>query len=162
MANKNEYVLTIDINGGAETQSPIANNTEQNTIKHAKYEGVIFTAYQVAQPFVQKTEQIIMNNINTQYANEEYQMKAQFFLDMANKSAGIVAGIAGGQSIAAALGIAGPFGAVIGGVVAVAGIAMDIAVKQNAINNAKIVENEGLEILRGRAGIQFNRSRSGQ
>ena len=162
MASKNEYVLTIDINGGMQTENPIANNTEQSTIKHTKYEGAIFTAYMVAQPFVQKTEQIIMNNLNTQYANEEYQMKAQFFLDLANKGAGIVAGIAGGQSLASALGIASSMGAVIGGVIAVAGIAMDIAVKQNALNNAKIVEDEGLQILRGRAGIQFNRSRSGQ
>lgn len=164
MNNKNHYVLTIELNGdGTGQDSPIASGSEQTSSGSlTKPEAVVFTSYLMAKPFIDKTEQMIMNNVHTKYANQEYEMRVQLAMNAVNKGLGLMAGIAGGKSLASLLGLSGTAGAAIGGVLAVAGMAMDIAVKQNAINNSRIVENEGLSILRGRAGIQFNKSRSGQ
>jgi len=161
--NKNSYVLTININGGMEGNNPIANTEESATLPKVNHgEAAIFTTYLVAKPFIEKTKQVIENNAHVQYANSEYEQRQALMLDVIDKGTGILAGVAAGRSLASLLGLAGSTGALIGGVVAVAGIVADIAVKQNSINNARILENEQLDILRGRAGVQFNRSRGGQ
>lgn len=160
--NKNEYILTINIEGGVSGESPIASEESQPTIENNKSEKVILTAYGMAKPFIDKTEQVIMNNVKTQYANEEYEMRLQMLMDFTNTGINAIAGMAAGQTIATALGISSPFGAVVGATLTLLNKGAEILVNQNRINNARIVENEGLDILRGRAGIQFNKSRSGQ
>ena len=157
---KNEYRLVIDINDmvGDDAISSQSQDTSQgndkiaNTLKR-------LVKYQVAQPYIQSTKQMILNNVDTYYGSSELSQRIQIGLNTAHN---IYSGAVMGISLGSALGIGAVAGAGLGLALMVGQKLLDIAVKQNEINNKQRLENEQLNILRGRAGIQFNRSRSGE
>lgn len=160
---KNTYQLYIQI--GNEKISPIADSetSQKPALTTTQKVGAgIFTAYQVADPFIKKTQQILINNVQTEYANEELEQRIGLLMDTANFAVKTGANLAGGASLAQALGLGAGAGLMAGLVVSLASIAMDFAVKANQINNQIKIDNEQLGILRGRNGMQFNRSRGGE
>ena len=154
---KNEYHLIIDINGdvGGDVISGGANEKVDNQQKALTR----LVKYQIAQPYINATKQIVMNNVNTYFGSNELSQRIQVGLDTAHSLYG---NIVSGASLGVALGIGTVAGAGIGVALMVGQKLLDIAVKQNEINNKAMLENQELNILRGRAGIQFNRSRVGE
>lgn len=159
--SKNTYQLFIQIGEGGE--SPIAKGEEQQAPTTKQKVGVgIFTAYTIIDPFVKKAQGIMMDNVQTQYANTELSQRIQIGLDVANKAVQIGASLIGGATLASALGLSSKFGLGVGAILSVGNIAIDFVSNVNKINNQRIIENETLQVLRGRAGIQFNKSRGQQ
>ena len=115
--------------------------------------------YQVAQPFIQSTKQLILNDVNTYYGSSELSQRIQIGLDTAHS---LYSGVKYGVALSSALGVSAAAGGAIGIALMVGQKLLDIAVRQNEINNKTRLENQELSILRGRAGIQFNRSRMGE
>jgi len=161
--SKNTYKLIIEI--GDMDGGPIASGGESKQefpTSKQKVGAGIFTAYTIIDPFVKKAQSIMMDNVQTQYANTELSQRIQIGLDVANKAVDIGANLIGGATIASALGLGAKFGLVAGAVLSAGSIAMDFVSNMNKINNQRIIENETLQVLRGRAGIQFNKSRGAQ
>lgn len=162
MANKNTYKLIIEVGDGASATSPIASG-ESGKDKSSGKTGIgLLTVYSAIQPFIQKTESMILNNVQTSTGSNEITQRTQIAMNVANFAVKTGISVLGGAGIASALGLAGPLGAVVGGALAIGSMVMDYVSNVNTINNKKIIENEQLSVLRGRAGIQYNRSRSGE
>lgn len=161
--SKNTYQLFIQI--GDSDGSPIASgggDKQQSPTTKQKAGAGIFTAYTVLDPFVKKAQGIMMDNVQTQYANTELSQRIQIGIDVANRAVQIGASLIGGATIASALGLGGPLGVAAGAILSAGNIAVDFLTNVNKINNQRIVENETLQVIRGRAGIQFNKSRGNQ
>ena len=154
---KNEYHLIIDINGDV-GGGAISGKKDDKVDKQQKALTQL-VRYQIAQPFINATKQMVMNNVNTYLGSNELSQRIQVGLDTAHSLYG---NIISGASLGAALGIGSVAGAGIGVALMVGQKLLDIAVRQNEINNKALLENQELNILRGRAGIQFNRSRVGE
>ncbi len=159
MANKNTYQLYIHIDGD------VAESVDDSIAK-SKKEGTgavtAMTAYHVVQPFLSTAEQIIQNDVKTYVGSEQVSQRLGIAMDLINKSIGVGANIAGGASLASALGFGTGTGAIIGMAVSVVKEALNIFQKYREIENKRVEESESLSILRGRAGIQYNRSRGGE
>jgi hypothetical protein len=153
---KNEYRLVIDINADIGSGSSDSGSNEVDKQQKAIQSLV---RYQVAQPFIQSTKQMILNNVNTYYGSSELSQRIQVGLDTAHS---LYSSAKYGVALASSLGLSAVAGGAIGVALMVGHKLLDIAVKQNEINNKTMLENEQLQILRGRAGIQFNRSRMGE
>lgn len=158
----NNYVLTININDKVDNKSPIAGTDDQKKNKTAAVGGTILAAYAVTQPFISKTKSMILNQVQTDYANSELTERTRLAMEVGSKLVDVGVKAAAGASLASILGLGTGVGAVIGVVTSVAEKLMDYLGKVQQINNSQKIENEGIQVLRGRAGIQFNRSRSGQ
>lgn len=155
--DKNEYHLIIDINGDIDDGGVSSGSNNEVDKQQKALQNLV--RYQVAQPFIQATKQIILNDVNTYYGSSELSQRIQIGLDTAHSLYG---GAVMGVNLASALGISKVTGGIVGVALTVGHKLLDIAVKQNEINNKTRLENEQLQILRGRAGIQFNRSRMGE
>ena len=154
---KNEYRLVIDINadiGGGGSSDSVSSEVEKQQKTLAS-----LVRYQVAQPFIQSTKQLILNDVNTYYGSSELSQRIQIGLDTAHS---LYSGVKYGVALSSALGVSAAAGGAIGIALMVGQKLLDIAVRQNEINNKTTLENRELSILRGRAGIQFNRSRMGE
>ena len=163
MANKNTYKLIIEVGDGASATSPIASGESTGTDKSTAKAGIgLLTVYSAVQPFIQKTESMVLNNVQTSTGSTAITQRTQIAMNVANFAVKTGISVLGGAGIASALGIAGPLGAVVGGALAIGSMVMDYVSNVNEINNKRIIENEQLSVLRGRAGIQYNRSRSGE
>lgn len=163
--SKNVYKLYINIGGSDNGKGVIAGKdaSEMASKESSAKKGVgTLTAYQVVSPFLNATKQMIANDVNTQYSNTELSSRVNIGMEVASTAIKTAVNVASGMSLASALGFSSPIGAIIGVVTTVAEKALNIAVKQNAINNQAKIESEQFNILRGRAGIQFNRSRVGE
>ena len=158
---KNEYRLVISIEDGESVSGAIANKN-QGENQGTKKALSILTAYNVAQPFINGTKAIIQNNVDTKLGSQELSARVNLGMEVASFGAKTLIGLASGRSLASMLGLSATFGGAVGVLVTVGSYAMNVAVKQNEINNKIYIENEQLNILRGRAGVQFNRSRSGE
>lgn len=158
--NKNEYRLIIDINdfegggNGAISKSAETDKTE----KRQKAIGNL-VKYQVAQPFINATKQIIYNAVETDTGSAELTQRIQIGMNVAHQTAST---ITYGASLGSILGIGAGTGVILGTSLAILKFGIDLLVKRVELNNKIKIENEQLSILRGRAGIQFNRSRSGE
>ena len=157
---KNEYHLIIDINdsGGGSGKSAIAGEKKNEASKQLDaFKKLV--KYEVVRPFISSTKQMIMNNVDTYIGSQEVSQRIQFAVDGARTlystwQQGVVLSTAFGLTKAGGFGLS---------LVLTAGQKLlDIAVKQNEINNKAYLENQQLTILRGRAGAQFNRSRTGE
>ena len=157
---KNEYHLIIDIqNSGGKGGAISQQSKEEKQIAERENAIKRLVRFEIAKPFVQSTKQIIMNNVDTYYGSSELSQRIQFGLDIAHTTnSAFMQGVA----LSAVLGISKVAGGVLSLGLAVGQKMMDIAVKQNEINNKAYIENQSLQILRGRAGVQFNRSRVGE
>ena len=163
MANKNTYKLIIEVGDGASATSPIASGESTGASDKTAKAGIgLLTVYSAVQPFIQKTESMILNNVQTSTGSTAITQRTQMAMNVANFAVKTGISVLGGAGIASALGIAGPLGAVIGGALAIGSFVMDYISNSNEIQNKRIIENEQLSVLRGRAGIQYNRSRSGE
>lgn len=154
---KNEYRLVIDINadiGGGGSSDSVSSEAKKQQKTLAS-----LVRYQVAQPFIQSTKQLILNDVNTYYGSSELSQRIQIGLDTAHS---LYSGVKYGVALSSALGVSAAAGGAIGIALMVGQKLLDIAVRQNEINNKATLENRELSILRGRAGIQFNRSRMGE
>ena len=154
---KNEYRLVIDINadiGGGGSSDSVSSEVDKQQKTLAS-----LVRYQVAQPFIQSTKQLILNDVNTYYGSSELSQRIQIGLDTAHS---LYSGVKYGVALSSALGVSAAAGGAIGIALMVGQKLLDIAVRQNEINNKARLENQELSILRGRAGIQFNRSRMGE
>lgn len=154
---KNEYRLVIDINadiGGGGSSDSVSSEVDKQKKTLAS-----LVRYQVAQPFIQSTKQLILNDVNTYYGSSELSQRIQIGLDTAHS---LYSGVKYGVALSSALGVSAAAGGAIGIALMVGQKLLDIAVRQNEINNKATLENRELSILRGRAGIQFNRSRMGE
>lgn len=154
---KNEYRLVIDINadiGGGGSSDSVSSEVDKQQKTLAS-----LVRYQVAQPFIQSTKQLILNDVNTYYGSSELSQRIQIGLDTAHS---LYSGVKYGVALSSALGVSAAAGGAIGIALMVGQKLLDIAVRQNEINNKTRLENQELSILRGRAGIQFNRSRMGE
>lgn len=156
---KNEYHLIIDINGdvggGAVSESSGGSGESKDYSKALTR----LVRYEVAQPFINSTKQIIQNDVDTYFGSSELSQRIQFSLDAVHTAR---SSVVHGMALSTALGISTGAGVGLGLALAVGHKLLDIMVKANEINNKTRLENEQLQILRGRAGIQFNRSRMGE
>ena len=164
MAEKNTYRLIIEVGeGGSSSTSPIASGENQGASDKTGKTGIgLLTVYSAIQPFIQKTESMVLNNVQTNTGSTAVTQRTQIAMNVANFAVKTGVSVLGGAGIASALGIASPLGAVVGGALAIGSMVMDYVSNVNEINNKRLIENEQLSVLRGRAGIQYNRSRGGE
>lgn len=156
---KNQYSLVIKIQGGG-GRSPVANGESEKKEKATPEEKVSsLVAHTVTRDFLSTTKQILMNDINTFGGSQELTQRISFGMGVVQKGIG---DITGGLAMSKALGISQGGGILISMALSVTSFLFDTVKNMNAINNQRIMENQGLEVLRGRAGIQFNQSRSGE
>lgn len=166
---ENAYHLYITVDGGdgTNTTSPIAKQKNGGSNNGADVGGLtrktaVVAAYSVVEPFINGTMQIIQNDVKTNYANQDLEQRIGIVM---NGAKGLidtgVSALAGG-GIASALGLSSGVGALVVVAAKAVQFATNLIVRQNEINNNIKVENEQLNILRGRMGIQFNRSRGGE
>ena len=167
---KNEYHLIIDINdnvsavgssGGGSSTSAISNVTNTTSNSTDKFQNALtrLAKYEIAKPFLSSTKQMIQNNVDTYYGSGELSQRISFGLSAVDTTVNTIKNGIGlsavlGLSMAGGIGVATALMAVQKG--------LEILVRQNEINNKQRLENEQLQILRGRAGVQFNRSRMGE
>ena len=157
---KNEYRLIIDISGNGTNGGAISKS--EKTKNSAKKGAEILTAYNIAKPYLNATKQIIQNEVDTRFGSGELSQRIGIAMDIASFGANAIVSMASGSSLAMALGLSSGLGIAAGALLAVGNAVTNVVVRQNEINNKSKIENEQLNILRGRAGIQFNRSRSGE
>ena len=155
---KNEYHLIIDINGDTGSGGAISGSGDAKISKEQKALGNL-VKYQVAQPFIQSTKQMIINNVDTTLGSSELSQRIQIGLDTAHS---LYSSAKYGVALSSALGVSAVAGGAIGIALMIGHELLNMAVKQVEINNKRMLENQELNILRGRAGIQFNRSRMGE
>lgn len=162
---KNEYHLIIDINSeisatGETPSSPTGaisstNSAEQrvaNTMKR-------LVKYEIARPFLNTTKQMIQNNVDTYYGSGELSQRINFGLSMGTTAYQTAMQ---GMALSSVLGLTTGVGVLITSALTLMQKGLEIVARQNEINNKQRLENEQLQILRGRAGVQFNRSRMGE
>ena len=156
--NKNEYRIVIDINDevGGGNGAVAGSKDKQPNIEKAVGRLV---RYQVVQPFIETTKQIVMNEVDTKIGSTELSMRINTAMGLAQSAyqTGVY-----GLSLASALGVSGWIGIAVAGAITLFKKALDITKNTIEIQNKAKLENEQLSILRGRAGVQFNRSRSGE
>ena len=156
--NKNEYRIVIDINDevGGGNGAVAGSKDKQPNIEKAVGRLV---RYQVAQPFIETTKQIVMNEVDTKIGSTELSMRINTAMGLAQSAyqTGVY-----GLSLASALGVSSGVGIAVAGAITLFKKALDITKNTIEIQNKAKLENEQLSILRGRAGVQFNRSRSGE
>lgn len=159
---KNEYHLIIDINdnGGSSggNNGAIAGEKKDNTSEQLNALKKL-VKYEVVRPFISSTKQIIMNNVDTYIGSQEISQRIQFAVDGAKT---VYSTWQQGVVLSAAFGLTKTGGFGLSLALTAGQKLLDIAVKQNEINNKMYLENQQLSILRGRAGAQFNRSRMGE
>lgn len=162
--NDRTYRLEISVEGLGDISSSgaVADNEKGTTPK--KNDGIsALVVYNAVQPIIQKTQQMILDNQSTMYASDRQIEQNRLLMEGFNSVVGFGVSMASGAGIAASLGLAsGPVGAIVGASLFVMNKVMDIAVKQNQIDNQRKVEQDELLVLRGRAGVQFNKSRGGE
>ena len=173
---KNEYRLIIDINdftsGSSGGSNPITNtssiasgSTAQSQGNQTIQNGNSFNAmkrlvkYEIARPFLNTTKQIILNDVNTYFGSGELSQRINVAMNTAST---IRQSVTQGLALSSIFGISTGPGILIGGALTLMQKSFEVFARQNEINNKQILENEQLQILRGRAGIQFNRSRMGE
>ena len=159
---KNEYRLVIDINAGI-SSGAITDKKQENSVDDiAKSIAPLITAYSMAQPFINASKQIMETQVNTKYGSKELSERINIGMSVAQFATKTFAGVAGGASLASALGLSAGFGGIAGATIAIGSKITNMLVNYNEISNKRAIENEQIGILAGRAGIQFNRSRSGE
>lgn len=159
---KNEYHLIIDINDNVNGESAsggaISNNNNDSADKFQKALTRL-AKYEIAKPFLSSTKQMIQNEVDTYYGSGELSQRISFGLSAVDTTVNTIKnGI--GLSAVLGLGLAGGIG--LSAALMAVQKGLEILVRQNEINNKQRLENEQLQILRGRAGVQFNRSRMGE
>ena len=157
--DKNEYHLIIDINGDGvgETSSAIS-DTEKAEQKIANTMKKL-VKYEIARPFLNTTKQMVQNNVDTYYGSGELSQRINFGLSIGTTAYHTTMQ---GMALSSVLGLSTGVGVLITGALTLMQKGLEILSRQNEINNKQKLENEQLQILRGRAGIQFNRSRMGE
>lgn len=173
---KNEYRLIIDINdltnassGGG---SPISGQNISSNTPNTKditssniAEGKAFNTmkrlvkFEIARPFLNTTKQIIQNDVDTYLGSAELSQRISTAMNM---GATIKQSVIQGIALSSLLGITTGAGLLISGTLTLMQKTFELYARQNEINNKQKLENEQLQILRGRAGVQFNRSRMGE
>lgn len=157
----NSYSLKIQIINAEGGDSPVANtkaeSKEPKTTPEMKLASLV--AHKMSSTFLNTSKQIIMNNVHTNLGNSEIEQRINFGMNMVQKG---VSTITGGLALSATLGVTGPIGIGIAATLGIIDFAANTIVRQNEINNNARVENEQLQVLRGRMGVQFNRSRTGE
>lgn len=166
---KNEYHLIIDINdnvNGEMSSSPITQNSASSNSNSDSDDGLKMAKrlkrlakYEIAKPFLSSTKQMILNDVDTYYGSGELSQRINFGMSMVDTT---VSTIKNGIGLSAVLGLSVPGGIGLSAVLTGLQKMLEINVRQNEINNKQKLENEQLQILRGRAGVQFNRSRVGE
>ena len=157
--NDRTYKLEISIEGIGD----IANTGEKEKATSGEKGISALVVYNTVQPIIQKTQQMILDNQATMYASDRQIEQNRLLMEGVNSVVGFGVSMASGAGIAASLGLAtGPVGALVGASLFALNKIMDIAVKQNQIDTQKRVELDELSVLRGRAGVQFNKSRGGE
>ena len=160
---KNEYHLIIDINDNVNGESTsggaISNTKSDNSTDKFQKALTRLAKYEIAKPFLSSTKQMIQNNVDTYYGSGELSQRISFGLSAVDTTVNTIKNGIGlsavlGLSMAGGIGVAAALMAVQKG--------LEILVRQNEILNKQRLENEQLQILRGRAGVQFNRSRMGE
>lgn len=156
---KNEYHLIIDINDSGGGSGAIAEGKQKDTANEQLNALKKLVKYEVVRPFISSTKQIIMNNVDTYIGSQEISQRIQFAVDGAKT---VYSTWQQGVVLSAAFGLTKMGGFGLSLALTAGQKLLDIAVKQNEINNKMYLENQQLSILRGRAGAQFNRSRMGE
>lgn len=157
---KNEYHLIIDINdSGGGGSGAIAESKQKDTANKQLNAFKKLVKYEVVRPFISSTKQMIMNNVDTYIGSQEVSQRIQFAVDGAKT---VYSTWQQGVVLSAAFGLTKMGGFGLSLALTAGQKLLDIAVKQNEINNKMYLENQQLSILRGRAGAQFNRSRTGE
>lgn len=159
---KNEYKLTISIGSGFKGGSITDTEQESDVDKLAKTMTPLLTAYNMAQPFINSSKQIVENQVETKYGSRELSSRINLVMNLGQFTARTSASIFSGASIASALGLSAGMGGIIGAVITAGSKIANIMTNYDEISNKAFIENEQINILRGRTGVQFNRSRSGE
>ena len=154
---KNEYHLIIDINGDVNAGGGVSkvNNETQKQLNAVKN----LVKNQVAQPFINTTKQIIANEVDTRVGSSQVTQRINMGLSVVHQAYNV--GVQG-ASLGTLLGVGSGVGVAITGALKLLEFGLNVVSRQQEINNQKYLEDEQLSILRGRAGVQFNRSRSGE
>ena len=172
---KNEYRLIIDINDLTSVNSsgsPISNtnssfnSTSGNTLSQGNISGQKafntlkrLVKFEVARPYLSTTKQIIQNDVDTYFGSSELSQRIGMAMNVGTT---IRQSAVQGMTLSSVFGISTGAGILITGTLTLMQKSFEIMARQNEINNKQKLENEQLQILRGRAGVQFNRSRMGE
>ena len=161
----NEYRIVIELTGTGiartntnQTQKP--NKTEAEKVAERRERTITrIVKYDIGTSFLNTTKSIVQNEVDTYYGSGELSQRINAGMSIATSAYSIVSQ---GGILSSALGI----GAVAGTGVALGIFAfkktLEVVSNTIEINNKRRIENEQLQLLRGRAGIQFNRSRVGE
>jgi len=158
---KNEYRLIIDINNGEGGGNTAISKKDSQEQIQTKQERALknLVRYQIAQPFINATKQIIQNEIDTRVGSSELSQRISLGMNVLHQG---YSTLTYGASLGSVLGIGAAGGIAVAVGVAIAKFTVDTIAKSIELSNKTKLENEQLSILRGRAGIQFNRSRMGE
>ena len=160
MANKNSYQLYIHIDG--EVGEGVGGIAKESRRDGGVGAVTAMTVYHNLQPFLSTAENILQNDVKTYVGSEQVSRKLGMAMSITNKALDVGVNVASGVSLASALGFGTGARALIGTAMTVVKEAMNILQRQIEINNKQFEEAESLSIVRGRAGVQYNRSRGGE
>ena len=174
MEHKETYEIILRAEGGQggsgnskndKTDKPVAKTdkmldmssdtiTRTQNIKKAMLASVSFVT---STAFSAQATHISYVQITT--AHNEHARRQQLGLNVARRAADVGISMLGGASLAASLGVSGPFGAVVGGVAMLTKSVINLAEKQALIDANKQVEDNQIRMMNIRAGADGNRNR---
>lgn len=161
------YEINININGDFEEQTTTPGVSQTNgtstsdaTAKGQKALGK-YVASQTITPFIQEVKTQITQNVGLVTGNTELQNRINLGFQAVQFGVNTYKNAQAGAVIAQSAGIGGGVGAAIGIALTAISTGLQIAFNQMQINLQARMENYQLEQVRSRAGIAYNKSRSG-
>lgn len=157
------YEINININGDIEAeQTGISKSTgTSNESEKAQKQLGKYIASQTIQPFIQEVKTQVTQNVQLVTGSSELQNRINLGFEAVQFGVNTYKNAQAGAIITSSMGLGGGVGIGLGLALTAITTAMQIAFNQLQINLQKRMENYQLEQVRSRAGIAYNKSRSG-
>lgn len=157
------YEINININGDVEAeQTGISKSTgTSNENDKAQKQLGKYIASQTIQPFIQEVKTQVTQNVQLITGSSELQNRINLGFEAVQFGVNTYKNAQTGAIITSSMGLGGGVGIALGLALTAITTAMQIAFNQLQINLQKGMENYQLEQVRSRAGIAYNKSRSG-
>ena len=157
------YEINININGDVEAeQTGISKSTgTSNENDKAQKKLGKYIASQTIQPFIQEVKTQVTQNVQLVTGSSELQNRINLGFEAVQFGVNTYKNAQAGAVITSSMGLGGGVGIALGLALTAITTAMQISFNQLQINLQKRMENYQLEQVRSRAGIAYNKSRSG-
>lgn len=157
------YEINININGDVEAeQTGISKSTgTSNENDKAQKQLGKYIASQTIQPFIQEVKTQVTQNVQLVTGSSELQNRINLGFEAVQFGVNTYKNAQAGAVITSSMGLGGGVGIALGLALTAITTAMQISFNQLQINLQKRMENYQLEQVRSRAGIAYNKSRSG-